>query len=150
MVTRIFCRSDGFITVNTAVDDADINEIISKWEAANNGVKVIKYVAINKDEFPISKEFRNAWSFDGDSVKVNMAKARDIHRDKLRMSRSIYFEPLERAQRQALTIGDMKSAKSLELKLQSLRDITSDPKIESAQTPYDLFKAAPDWATFIP
>lgn len=92
----------------------------------------------------IDRTFRNAWVIDGSGkTSVDMPKARDIHRQRLRRLRDPKFEPLERAQRTALVSGDRAQAAAIETQLQALRDATADPAIEAAQTPDELKAVIP-------
>ena len=52
------------------------------------------YININGDvrdasslTVPADRTFRGAWQFSGDAVEIDMAAARDIHRDNLRAER---------------------------------------------------------------
>jgi len=101
------------------------------------------YININGDirdavslAVPGDRTFRGAWQFSGDAVEVDMIKARDIHRDNLRADRAPLLE--------ALDVDYMKSLEqngdtaSVVAQKQALRDVTADPRIESATTPDDL------------
>lgn len=69
-------------------------------------------------------------------ITVNMAKARDIHRQKMRDAREPLFSALDVAYQRALE----SSASTAEIvaKKQALRDVTSDPAIDAAQTTEQL------------
>lgn len=97
-----------------------------------------------EEDIPADRTFRNAWEQGDKVVAVNMPKARDLHRDKLRGLRSSEFEPLERQQRTALSTGDIAAAQAIEAKLQALRDVTADPAIEAARTPDELKAVLPE------
>lgn len=89
--------------------------------------------------------FRDAWAWTTAQpvIDVDMTKARETHRERLRELRAPRFEPLERAQRTALVNGDTSQAQQLETNLQALRDVTADPAIDAAQTPDQLKAVIP-------
>jgi len=56
------------------------------------------YININGDvrdasslTVPADRVFRGAWQFEGDAVEIDMAAARDIHRDNLRARRRLWW-----------------------------------------------------------
>jgi hypothetical protein len=69
-------------------------------------------------------------------ITINMAKARDIHRAKMRDARGPLFASLDVAYQRATENGADTSA--IVAKKQALRDVTSDPAIEAAQTTEEL------------
>lgn len=75
-------------------------------------------------------------------ITVNMAKARDIHRAKMRDAREPLFAALDVAYQRAIETGTDTSA--IVAKKQALRDVTGDPAIEAAQTINELKNIWPD------
>jgi hypothetical protein len=75
------------------------------------------------------------------ALKVNMAKARDIHRAKLRHAREPLFKDLDLKIMRAQEAGSDISA--IVAKKQALRDVTQHPAIDAAQTIDDLKKVWP-------
>ena len=71
-------------------------------------------------------------------ITVNMDKARDIHRQRLREARAPLFNALDVAFQRAMESGADTS--SIVAQKQALRDVTADPAIEAAQTT-DALKA---------
>lgn len=98
--------------------------------------------------------FRNAWDFNGDVIDIDMVKARDIQRDKLRADREARLVELDRIQQTALTSGNAAigngqadkvnlpsgsyNATQIEAQKQKFRDVTVDQRIEDATTPEAL------------
>lgn len=76
-------------------------------------------------------------------IKVDMPKARGIHRDRLRELRKPLFAALDIQFGQALSREDFKSARAIDIKRQALRDVTADPEIEAADSPEVLAKVIP-------
>ena len=86
------------------------------------------YININGDVreasslvVPADRTFRGAWSFNGDAVEVDMAAARDIHKDNLRAERKPRLEALDVAYMNALEAGQVR----LRLQAKSKHCVTS-------------------------
>ena len=75
-------------------------------------------------------------------ITVNMVKARDIHRAKMRAVRAPLLVALDVAFQRALEQNT--SAAEIIAKKQALRDVTSDPAIEAAQTLEELKAVWPE------
>ena len=110
------------------------------------------YININGDvrdasslTVPTDRTFRGAWTFEGDAVEVDMAAARDIHKDNLRAERTPRMEQLDVDFMQALEAGT--STTQIATDKQTLRDITDDSRIAAATTPDEL--KALDLATLL-
>lgn len=65
-------------------------------------------------------------------ITINMVKAREIHRQRMRDAREPLFPALDVAYQRALESSS--STTEIVAKKQALRDVTSDPAIEAAQT----------------
>ena len=74
-------------------------------------------------------------------INVNMQKARDIHRDRIRQARTKLFEVTDLAFMKAIETGDdLAKAEAVAVK-QLLRDAPAAPEIDAATNPDEL-KAA--------
>jgi len=74
-------------------------------------------------------------------INVNMQKARDIHRDRIRQARTKLFEVTDLAFMKAIETGDdLAKAQAVAVK-QLLRDAPAAPEIDAASNPEEL-KAA--------
>lgn len=83
--------------------------------------------------------FRDAWEDKGNNKPdVNMPKAREIHKEKLRRLRASLLEDLDNQYMRADEAGDTQKKKEIADQKQILRDITDNPAIEAAQTTEDL------------
>lgn len=71
-------------------------------------------------------------------IYINMSKARNIWRDKLRQERKPLLDILDVQYIRALEISDNKMMEKVAKKKQFLRDITEDPRIDNSQTDNDL------------
>ena len=101
------------------------------------------YININGDvrdasslTVPADRMFRGAWQFNGAAVDIDMAAARDIHRDNLRREREPKLAALDVDYMKALEQGGDTAA--IAAQKQALRDITADARIEAAATPNEL------------
>jgi hypothetical protein len=154
-------RADGgvsFMSINDAYLDARvelgddvavvISEVIAKWSVHRPG----QYVAhrMIAENFPIPGPFRNALKPD---LTVDMQKARNIHRDRMREARKPKLEALDmeysRLDEGTLDNGQAGSAakqakKAIAAQRQALRDVTADPAIDAAQTPEELLAIWPE------
>ena len=77
-------------------------------------------------------------------ITVNMVKARNLHRDKIREARSPLLAALDVEFQRALETGADTSA--IVAKKQRLRDAPNDPAIDHAATP-EILKAL--WPEFL-
>ena len=101
------------------------------------------YININGDvrdasslTVPADRMFRGAWQFNGAAVEIDMAAARDIHRDNLRREREPKLAALDVDYMKALEQGGDTAA--IAAQKQALRDVTADARIEAAATPDEL------------
>jgi hypothetical protein len=75
-------------------------------------------------------------------ITINMEKARDIHRTKMRVAREPLLTKLDIAFQRALEQNA--NTATIVAQKQALRDVTSDPAIEAAQTIDELKAVWPD------
>ena len=71
-------------------------------------------------------------------ISIDMKKARDIWRDKLRMERSPVLESLDIEFIIALESGNIEEQDKIKKTKQDLRDVTADPRIVKASSPEEL------------
>ena len=142
----VFTRPDGGVSVVNIPNR--LHEGISDEDAQKKAWDRLPPEAINSrwvDEAEIltDRSFRNAWEDTG-AVTVNMPKAREIHKDKMRQTRVPKLAALDVEFMRALEKNDMATAAAVATKKQVLRDVTADPAIETAQTPEALIAVWPD------
>ena len=91
-------------------------------------------------EAPAERTFREGWEANTDTgiISVNMEKAKDIWRDKIRAARVPEFEKLDAGYMQMLEQGDTAAQAAIAAAKQALRDAPADPAIDAAQTPEEL------------
>ena len=87
---------------------------------------------------PSERTFRNAWDVDesASAIVVNLEKAKDLWREKIRQARIEPLAALDTAYIRALEIGA--DTTSIVAQKQSLRDAPALPSIDAATTPEEL------------
>lgn len=75
-------------------------------------------------------------------ITINLGKARDIHRDRIRRARASKLAQLDTAFQRELEKAKPNTAAIAQQK-QALRDAPSNPAIDAAQTPEELKAAWP-------
>lgn len=93
---------------------------------------------VDRSDIPADRTFRAAWVSSGSSVAVDMPRARDVHRMRMRRKRKAAFLDLDAAYQRADEIGDAQAKAEIGKRRQALRDAPAHPDIESAQTPEQL------------
>lgn len=143
----IYARPDGGISVvNPVRNTYPTREALTDEEVEQRAWNKLPLDAIGPrfvDELaiPTDRTFRNAWKAD---LTVDMLKAQDIHRNKLRELRKPKLEALDAAYIRADEIGDTVEKQRIATLKQALRDVTTDPVIEAAKTPEELKAVLPD------
>ena len=101
------------------------------------------YININGDvrdvaslTIPTDRTFRAAWQFNDAVVEVDMDKAKEIHKQNLRMERKPLLDSLDVQYMRALEAGSDTTA--IVASKQALRDVTDDARIANATTPEEL------------
>ena len=90
---------------------------------------------------PAERTFREAWSEPPEGstlIGVDMEKARNVWRDKIRYFRKPELEKLDATFMQALEAGDTDTQSTVAAQKKALRDAPADPAIEAATTPDEL------------
>lgn len=133
-------RSDGGVSIMSIIDEkADVEKEIEKWSQSHSE-KYISHREISASDIPPDRTFRNAWKPD---LSHDMARARDIWRNKMREARAPKLAALDVQYSRADEAGNLDQKKAIAAAKQELRDVTSHPDIEAATTPDDLKKVWP-------
>lgn len=93
---------------------------------------------IELEDIPADRAFRNAWVDDGKGISHNMAKAREILRDKLRAERAPVLEALDVDYMRADERKDEATKELIAANKERLRDITNDRRIDAATSVEEL------------
>jgi hypothetical protein len=140
---------EGGVSIVHAAPKSDLEKVLGPLSEENYMAHVIgkslppgvKKVFVLADDWspPESREFRNAWQITEDGqIAIDMGKARDIHRDKLRLHRAREFLRLDTDALIALSQGDHGAAATIDEEKQRLRDAPAHPAIEAAATADEL------------
>ena len=122
----IFTRTDGGISLvypvrntlgETLTTDAEIEQ--RAWDKLPEDA--INPQFVDETEIPTDRTFRNAWKDEG-GIKVDMVKAKDLTKDRLRNERKPLLEAQDVAFQRALESGA--STAAIVSEKQRLRDIT--------------------------
>jgi hypothetical protein len=93
---------------------------------------------VDESAIPADRTFRDAWKAVAGKVEHDMDKAREIHKMRMRVRRSPMLSALDVEYMRADEAGDVEAKQRITAQKKALRDITSDPRITSAQTPEEL------------
>ena len=90
---------------------------------------------VEADTIPNDRTFRNSWVTEqGKSVEIDLAKAKDVAKDKVRQARTPKFAELDVAYQRADEAGDSDAKAAVVVKKQTARDATADTKITDADS----------------
>lgn len=122
-------------------DEEILQRVIETAIPSDVAYKVVEFDQIQ--DAIIDRTFRNAWCFcKKQGVRVDMVKAREIHRNKLRRHREPLLAKLDVQFMRASEIPYSEESASQKAailqKKQFLRDLPAAPEIEKAQTPEEL------------
>jgi hypothetical protein len=133
---------DGSTALLKLHDSADIDAEIKKWHP-DRQAEIVSYEQISPHVIPEDRTFRNAWVLADCRIAVNMDKARDIHRERLRTLRAPMLAALDIDYQRADEAGNAGRKRAIATRKQALRDVTADPAIDAAQTPDELKAVLP-------
>jgi hypothetical protein len=137
-----FVVDDGRNVRQAPTDEAITAEIArSAFDPEKSPVR--GWTRVQPHEVPADRTFRNAWTWRG-AIVHDMAKARAIHRQRLRELRAPRLAALDAAYAQADEQGDVDAKQRIGRQRQALRDVTADPEIEVAATPEALRAVMPE------
>ena len=99
-------------------------------------------IIVDFDNLPNEhNDFFNAWEINGETVTVNLTKAKDIAKDKLRTERAPILVSLDIQFMRAVESGNTELQTTIAAQKQELRDITTHSSITGA-TSVDGLKTA--------
>lgn len=88
--------------------------------------------------FSYADPYFGAWSYDSKAITHDMAKARDIYRERTRWNRSALLAALDVDYQRADEDEDEPAKRAIAERKQRLRDATADPRIEACATVEEL------------
>ena len=131
---RVVYTLDGTLRIVIPSPNCSLTiEQLNSKKAIQRGVTT--YI-VDKDSVPLDRSFRNAWTFDGTNFGIDMTKAKEIHREKIRLARIPKLKELDIEFQKAQEISADTS--SIVAKKKALRDAPADSTIASASTESDL------------
>ena len=140
----VYTRPDGGVSVVIPAlpKDAtpqDEDDVIAKCMVKSVPAGSIAPRICTTAEIPTDRTFRNAWVTEqGKSVEVDLAKAKDVAKDKVRQARTPKFQELDIAYQRADEAGDSDAKTAVATKKQTARDATADTKITNADSVANL------------
>lgn len=146
----VWKHPDGSISVTTPVEPMEKDEsesvyldrIAAKVKASDPSLTLavrISYIPgtahRNADRY-----FRKAWTWETPDpvIDIDMEKAREVHRNQIRLIRKPKLDDLDVAYQRADEAGDTALKQIIATQKQALRDSPADPAIASAKTPEEL------------
>jgi hypothetical protein len=97
------------------------------------------YQVLQNSELPNEdSDFFEAWQLVDSAISVNLSKAKDIHRERLRMERKPLLEVLDVQFMRAVESGDVTKQQEVAAQKQKLRDLTKLVVIDDAATTQEL------------
>lgn len=132
-------RADGGVSVMHLAANGGVETELAKWPVADRQ-EVVSWREIDISGIPSDRTFRNAWCdvTPEPVIDIDMTKARNIHRDRLREMRAPKLAALDIEYQRADEAGDTQAKRDISSRKQALRDVTDDPAIDAAKTPEEL------------
>ena len=97
------------------------------------------HMVVEYETLPIADEdFYEAWHFHEGEVKVNLERAKDIHRNRLRAQRAPLLQQLDVDFMRADEMGDMIKKAEVVASKQKLRNLPTHPSIAGASSTSEL------------
>ena len=124
----IYTNSDGTVSIITPA--GDVNDAIKDVPSG------LSYEIVEDSVIPTDRSFRNAWKQNSKTIETDMTKAKEIHKDKIRIARTPKLAELDIEFQRALETGADTS--TIVAKKQSLRDAPAASGISTAASEADL------------
>jgi len=119
MQVIIFTNDIGGVATCAPTGDLSIEEVLTKDVPSGRGARIV-----NSEDLPNEhQDFYDAWEMDATSVTVNLNKAKEITKDRLRVERTPLLQAQDVAFQRALETGADTTA--IVAEKQRLRDITA-------------------------
>ena len=140
---KIVIKTTEGVQIMTLVGDSDVGEALSKWNDLHPN-KYISHRQMLDSAIPSDRTFRDAWADITPelTIDIDMAKARDIHLERIRTKRNAELFKLDVQATKAQDIGDAETLAQIRARKQELRDlpVTLAPTLASAAS-VDALKA---------
>jgi hypothetical protein len=139
MMKLVIKRADGGVAICDNPNDPDrvFNNFVEQAKLAYPQWLPATFELIEVD-LPTDRAFRDAWTFNGGAVEVDMPKARDIHMKRIRGRRNKKLKDSDIEMMIATEKNDAPAVAALKLMRQRLRDLPQNTDLDSASTPDEL------------
>ena len=134
----IYQNDENIAIVFPANEDIDINKL-----AEIVVPKGTQFIIVNQSDIPLDRTFRDSWKINitnsklkKGSIKIDLEKAKEIWKEKLRKDRKLIFESLDLEVIKKLEDG--KDTSVITEKKQKLRDITNHSRFDKVQSVEEL------------
>ena len=124
----IYTNSDGTVSIITPA--GDVNDAIKDVPSG------LSYEIVEDSVIPTDRSFRNAWKQNSKTIETDMTKAKEIHKDKIRIARTPKLAELDIEFQKALETSS--STTDIVAKKQLLRDAPAASGISTAASEADL------------
>lgn len=108
--------------VNMVNDNTSLESIIDKVVPAEH-----EWSIIDESEIPLDRTFRDAWTFNKQTIVVDIDKAKEIQKNKFRAARMSILEKLDVQYMKADEQGNTDLKQQIAAQKQELRDVTNTP-----------------------
>ena len=116
-----------------------LDHIIGRNVAKGVIPKDAELVMLPDDWVPADRRaFRSAWVLNGETIDVDMPRAREIQKARLRREREPMLAALDTEYMRADETRDAARKSAIAAEKQALRDVTASPLIDAAKTPEEL------------
>ena len=117
MQVIIFKNDNGGVATCIPTGEISIDAVLTKDVPAGRGARIV-----DQNSLPRDNDFYDAWEMDDSSVTVNLAKAKELTKNRLRQERTPLLAAQDVAFQRALETGADTTA--IVAEKQRLRDIT--------------------------
>ena len=126
-IAKVVIPAPKFLASGGTIDDLLIKSVP---ENCRDSADIVDVDTILSD-----RTFRNSWVTEqGKSVEIDLAKAKDVAKDKVRQARTPKFAELDISYQRADEAGDADAKAAVVVKKQTARDATADTKITDADS----------------
>jgi|TARA_R110000868_G_scaffold89762_2_gene249686 multidrug efflux pump subunit AcrB len=121
----VITTTDG-IQIMSLVQDSNLSEALRKWGDLHPN-KYISHREMPEEAIPLDRTFRDAWADTTPelTIDIDMAKARSIHLERIRIKRNTELSKLDIQATKAQDIGDTETLTQIRVRKQELRDLPS-------------------------
>lgn len=136
---EIIVKSDGSVLLMSLVGNAEVEKEIKK---AN--IDAARHFKVQRNDLPKVMAFFDAWEADGESVKVNMDKARELHLKEIRRVRNDELNRLDKELLRAQETGKEDLVETIKKNKSDLRGLPSNINLEQYLDEQSLFHFWPE------